>query len=238
MASRPITEHAPCFFEHNPALTLWRRSVAEGVGTLLLMVAVTGAAITGQRLSGGNHELGLLVSALVGSGSLVGLILAFGSVSGGHFNPLITVLQWLAGDRTPRCTIAYLLAQIVGASLGAVLANNLFEQPACEALIVLAPSRWVISEIVASCGLLIIVLGCSRSGNSLTGPFGVGAWLMAAIIATPSASYANPAITIAALFSAGPVAVTNHTAALYIPAQIAGALLAYLIILITYPRTR
>jgi len=229
---------APCFFEQNPALALSRRAFAECVGTLLLMMVVTGAALTGQRLSGGQQELGLLVSALAASGSLVGLILALGSVSGGHFNPLITMLQWLSGERTLRCTVAYVAGQLVGAAIGALLANRLFAASSCVPHTLLSDATWVLSEVVASCGLMIIVFGCSRGAKSLTGPFGVGAWLMAAIVATPSGSLANPAIALAALLSTGPIAMNVHTAASSLVAQIAGALLAYLVIVIVYPRAQ
>lgn len=234
--STPTSETVPCFFEKDPALVLSRRAFAEGVGSLLLMMAVTGAALTGQRLSGGNHELGLLVSALATSGSLVGLILALGSVSGGHFNPLITGLQWLAGQRSLRCTLAYIGAQIVGASLGALLANSLFDSLASEPLSATLNFKWVFSEIVASCGLMIVVFGCIHSEKALTGPFGVGAWLLAAIVATPSASYANPAIALAAILASGPVGLTVPSSMFYVAAEIAGALLAFVVISFTYPQ--
>ncbi|SDI95532.1 aquaporin [Pseudomonas abietaniphila] len=235
--STPTSETTPCFFEKDPSLTLSRRAFAEGVGSLLLMMAVTGAALTGQRISGGNYELGLVVSALATSGALVGLILAFGSVSGGHFNPLITGLQWLSGQRSLRCALAYIGGQIVGASLGALLANSLFDSLASEPLSVTLTSKWVISEIVATCGLMIVVFGCINGGKALTGPFGVGAWLLAAIVATPSASYANPAITLAAVLASGPVGLTLPSATWYVVAEIAGALLALVIISFAYPRT-
>ena len=235
--STPTSQPASCFFEKNPSLVLSRRAFVEGAGSLLLMMAVTGSALTGQRLSGGNHELGLLVSAFATSGSLVGLILALGSVSGGHFNPLITGLQWLAGQRSLRCTLSYIGAQITGAMLGALLANSLFDSLASEPLTVMLNSKWILSEIVATCGLMIVVFGCIYSEKALTGPFGVGAWLLAAIVATPSASYANPAIALAAILTSAPVGLTVSSATVYVAAEIAGALLAYVVISIAYPRT-
>ncbi len=83
--------------------------------------------------------------------------------------------------------------------------------------------------------LMIVVLGCARSGRAETGPFAVGAWLAGAIVATPSGSYANPAIALGAIVASGPIALSVNTAFLYVPAEIAGALLALLVVAVTYP---
>ena len=120
--SKPAT----CFFEQHPDMALARRAMAEDLGTLLLMVAVTGSGLNAQRLFSDQLGLGLLASAGVIAGALVSLIIAFGSVSGGHLNPLITGLQWLAGQRRLDCTLAYIAAQAGGAVLGAMLASRGF----------------------------------------------------------------------------------------------------------------
>jgi glycerol uptake facilitator-like aquaporin len=172
------------------------------------MLAVAGSGLAVQHLLPESGILGLLASAFATAGALVGLIIAFGSVSGGHFNPLITGLQWLGGERKLDCTLAYVAAQFAGAILG----------------------------VLAAAGLMIVVFGCARSGRTETGPFAVGAWLSAAIVATPSSSYANPAITLAALVAAGPIALPRTTALLYVAAEVVGALVSFAVIAIAYPR--
>jgi glycerol uptake facilitator-like aquaporin len=227
-----------CFFEQDPDMAVHRRAASEAVGTLLLMLAATGSGLAARHLLPDNAAFGLLASAFATAGALVGLILAFGSASGGHFNPLISGLQWLAGERKLNCTLAYVVAQIFGAITGALLANVTFGLS--QRLTDPPPSNWtyVLSEMLATTGLMIIVFGCARSGRTETGPFAVGAWLVAAIIAMPSTSYANPALTLAALFADGPIALSPPTVAFYLLAQLAGALLALLIITVTYPFRR
>ena len=227
-----------CFFERDPYVALKRRAAVEGFGTLLLVLAVAGSGLTASSLV---HEASLLArasSAVATAGALVGLIVAFGSVSGGHFNPLISALQWLSGERRLDCTLAYIAAQLAGAVGGALLANIIFG--AERALAVGAPTAWRLaaSELLATAGLLIVVFGCARSGRRETGPFAVGAWLTAATIATPSASYANPAITLAALIAAGPLGLSPRSSAVYVLAQVVGALLALAVIMTAYPRRR
>jgi len=228
---RPVT----CFFEQDPDMALMRRVTAEGIGTLLLMLAATGAGLTAQHLFRDSPALGLIASAGVIAGALVGLIVAFGSVSGGHFNPLITGLQWLAGQRKLDCTLAYVAAQLGGSIVGATLASHVFGSGARIAAPVAASWSLIRSEVIASAGLMVVVFGRARSGRTETGPFAVGAWLASAIIATPSTSYANPAIALGAVFASGPVALKVSAALLYVPAEIAGALLALLVVAITHP---
>ncbi len=231
---QPVPE--TCFFERDPELALSRRMVAEGVGTLLLMLAATGGGLTAQQLFPDSPGLGLVVSAGATAGALVGLILAFGTVSGGHFNPLITGLQWLSGERPLGCTFAYVVSQIGGGMAGALLANMLF---AAGGPLMRPPAptfTLATSELLASAGLMVVVFGCARGGRAETGPFAVGAWLTAAILATPSASYANPAVTLGALFAVGPIALSLSTALVYVPVQVVGALVAFLVIAAAYPR--
>ncbi|WP_236180596.1 aquaporin [Pseudomonas sputi] len=237
MTSHSATDNGSCFFERNPNLELSRRAFVEGVGTLLLMLVITASGLTAQRLSVENELIILLVIGFATSAALVGLILAFGSVSGGHFNPLITALQWLAGDRKLNCTIAYIFAQFIGGVMGALVANQLFDSTLnTSATLTLKPTL-VYSEILAATGLMIVVFGCSRGGLTLTGPFAVGAWLLSAIVSTPSTSYANPAIIVSALFAAGPVGLPLDIVLIYLPAEVVGALLAFSIISVAFPRS-
>ena len=226
---------ATCFFEQDPNLALGRRVMAEGVGTLLLMAAVTACGLNSQQLFADQSGLGLLASACVVAGTLVSLIVAFGSVSGGHFNPLITGLQFLAGQRRLDCTLAYIAAQICGAVLGSLLASYVSGLNSWTASTAVASWRFVLSEVIASAGLMIIVLGSARSGQAETGPFAVGFWLAGAIVVMPSGSLANPAVVLGALVSRGAIAMSPHTAFLYMPAEIVGALLAFVILATIYP---
>ena len=232
----PPTE--TCFFERDPEVALERRAAVEGFGTLLLVLAVAGSGLTASSLAQEASLLARASSAVATAGALVGLILAFGSVSGGHFNPLISALQWLSGERRLDCTLAYIVAQLAGGVAGALLANIIFGTHRVP--IVSAPAAWRLasSELLATAGLLIVVFGCARSGRRETGPFAVGAWLTAATIATPSASYANPAVSLAALIAAGPLGLPPRSVALYVLAQLLGALLALLVITTAYPRRR
>lgn len=216
-----------CFYEANPSLPLLRRGVVEGVGTLLLMFMVTASAALPsiQPQSNGRWELG---AALAGPAALVGLVVAFGAVSGGHFNPLITFLQWLARERTSLCTLTYIGAQTAGAVIGAWLAGELFGLKR-SALLADERGLWISSEIVATAGLLVVVFGCARSERAETGPFAVGAWLIATAVTVPRA-YVNPALTVGALAAAGPVALSGADVLRHVSSQFIGALLAFGII--------
>lgn len=220
----------PCFFERDPGHPLVRRAGVEAVGTLMLMFAAAGSAVVAAGF-GAPSAAALLMHALATSGALVALIIAFGAVSGGHFNPIITAGQWLRGERSARCTLAYIVAQIVGGLAGAALVRLIFPPPVAPA----APAGWplVASEVIATAGLMIIVFGCARARRSEAGPFAVGAWLAGMIVFTPS-SYANPALVIGALIATGPIAVGTCTAAFFVPAQLAGGLLALGVVAVGY----
>lgn len=228
-----------CFFERDAAFPLLRRSLVEAVGTCLLVVAMAGAGLAASHGTPADRLAASLTVAVSIAGALVGLIVALGKVSGGHFNPLITLSQWVAGERSTKCTFGYIAGQIAGGIVGAQIATLMFwagnEMPVTPSK--LSAGTMMISEAVAACGLMIIVMGCAHSSRWETGPFAVGAWLTAAILATPTTSYANPAVTIAAVFGTGPTAVSPVTAAYFLLAQLIGAGLASLAVAIAYPRT-
>lgn len=230
-----MTTRAACFVEKDPDASLRRRALVEGVGTLLLILAVTGSGLIALHLQD-TPLLARTANAVATAAALVGLIVAFGAVSGGHFNPLVTTLQWASRERRLDCAVAYVAAQAAGAVGGALLANLIFgvqsrSVPPPHGLVQLG-----LSKLLATAALMIVVFGCIRSGRTQTGPFAVGAWLTAAIIATPSGSYANPAIVLAALFVDGPVALAAKPALVYVLLQVGGAFIALLIISIAYPR--
>lgn len=174
-----------------------RPAVAEAIGTGLLVAAVIGSGIMAERLAGGNMALALLANALATAGALVALILAFGPISGAQFNPIVTLALALRGD-FPRARVAgYMVAQIFGAILGAWLAHLMF---AVDILQVSTRhrtgwSQWV-SEIVASFGLVFLVLSLARTRpGAIAGA--VAAYIGAAYWFTASTSFANPAVTLA-----------------------------------------
>jgi glycerol uptake facilitator-like aquaporin len=181
-----------------PTTTLARRLVAEGVGTALLLAAVVGSGIMGERLAGGNVGIALLANTVATGAALVALILTFGPVSGAHFNPAVTLADASQGGLAWRDAGAYVAAQAIGAVVGVAVANVMFEEPA------FALSRHahegaseLLSEFVATFGLLSVVWGCSRLRAAVVVPFAVGAWITAAYWFTASTSFANPAVTLA-----------------------------------------
>lgn len=221
-----------CFKEADPDVALPRRVAAEAIGTMLLVLAASAGGIAAVRLLPGQPGAVTFIVALTVAAVLVSLIVAFGRVSGGHYNPLITGLQFLAGERSMTCTIAYVLAQMAGGIAGGFAAPALWHASAGPG----GGLGWsgFGSEFVASVSLMLIVFGSSRSGQSQTGPFAVGAWLFGAILATPTASYANPAVVAGALVTAGPLAVGIGSAVPYVSAQIAGALAALLVVRVIF----
>jgi glycerol uptake facilitator-like aquaporin len=211
--------------EDDANVSLFRRSLAEGVGTAMLMIAVVGS---GLHVSSSE-----LSSAMAISGSLIGLILAFGAVSGGHFNPTITLMQWLSGRRKMDCAVWYIASQIAGGFTGAFVSASVFSVPLGRPNFDFPRVSSLASEGVASFGLMTIVFCCSRSTNKLVGPFAVGLWLLAAILSTPTGSIANPAVAISLLATpdtASAVAVT-----LFVVVQIVGGGLAALTVSTIYP---
>jgi len=144
--------------------TLGRRAVAEAVGTAMLLATVVGSGIMGERLAGGNVALALLANALATGAGLVALILTFGSLSGAHFNPAVTLVEAWRG-RLPRGDVpAYVAAQLVGAPAGVVLAHVMFGHAAVTfSAHARAGTGQVVSELVATFGLLAVIAGCGRA---------------------------------------------------------------------------
>jgi glycerol uptake facilitator-like aquaporin len=177
--------------------TLRQKAVAELLGTAFLLAVVIGSGIMGERLSGGNVAIALLANTLATGAGLVALILAFGSISGAHFNPAVTLADASQGGLPWREVPVYIAAQIAGAFLGVVVAHVMFGEP------LLSASRHVrsgmpqlVSEAVATFGLLAVIWGCARRRASAV-PFAVGAYITSAYWFTSSTSFANPAVTLA-----------------------------------------
>ncbi len=217
-------------------LDLTRRLAAEAFGTAMLIVAVIGSGIAASRLSSGDVGLQLLENAAATAGALIGLILMFGAVSGAHFNPVVTLLDRALGTATNRDTALYVVAQVVGGCLGAVVANVMFELPAIELSTTdrSSPALWL-SEVVATVTLLVLIQGCVRTGRANVIPFAVGAWIGGAYWFTSSTSFANPAVTVARTLSDTFAGIAPGSAPMFIIMQLVGATVAYGLVRLFYP---
>lgn len=178
-------------------MTLARRLLAEGLGTAMLLAIVVGSGIMAERLAGGNVALALLANAIATGCGLGALILMFGTISGGHFNPVVTLSE--AWQRNiPASEIApYIGVQLAGAFAGVAAAHLMFSLPVFFASVHVrtGPAQWW-SECVATFGLIGVIIGCSRSRPAVT-PFAVAAYITSAYWFTSSTSFANPAVTLA-----------------------------------------
>ena len=202
---------------------LAKRCVAEGVGSALLLAAVVGSGIMGEQLSGGSVGLALLANTLATGAALVALILTFGSISGAHFNPAVTLADASLSGLPWRETPFYIASQVSGAFVGVALAHSMFEQPLFSASEhARAGFSQVLSEFVATFGLLAVIWGCVRSRPSAV-PFAVAAYITAAYWFTASTSFANPAVTLARAATNTFAGIRPADAPGFIGAQLAGA---------------
>jgi glycerol uptake facilitator-like aquaporin len=218
-------------------LDLARRLVAEAIGTGFLVMAVIGSGIMAANLSPTDVGLQLLENAAATAGALVGLILMFGAVSGAHFNPAVTLVDRMFGSISTRDAGLYVVAQIVGGCLGAVIANVMFSLPAFELSTTTRSSGalWL-SEVIATIGLLLVIHGCVRTGRARVVPFAVGLWIGGAYFFTSSTSFANPAVTVARTLSDTFAGIKPSSAPMFIAMQLIGAVLAFALIRFLYPR--
>jgi glycerol uptake facilitator-like aquaporin len=202
---------------------LTRRTVAEGLGTALLLATVIGSGIMGERLSGGSIGLALLANTVATGAALVALILTFGAVSGAHFNPVVTLADASQGGMAWRDVPAYIVAQVVGAFGGVAVAHFMFEEPlfSASAHVRSGPAQ-LASEFVATFGLLAVIWGSIRRRPS-TVPFAVGAYITAAYWFTSSTSFANPAVTLARAASNTFAGIRPIDAPGFVIAQLLGA---------------
>jgi glycerol uptake facilitator-like aquaporin len=205
---------------------LTRRFAAEFIGTLLLLAAVVGSGIMAENLSGGNAGLALLANTIAIGAALVALILAFGSVSGAHFNPAVTLADAYRGGTAWRDVPPYVIAQITGAYSGVAIAHLMF---GLSLFSVSTHARsgvaQVFSEFMATFGLLAVIWGCARSRPAAV-PHAVGAYITAAYWFTASTSFANPAVTLARSATGTFAGIRLQDVAGFIAAQLAGAFAA------------
>lgn len=202
---------------------LSRRAAAEALGTSLLLATVIGSGVMGERLCGGNVAIALLANTIATGAGLVALILTFGPVSGAHFNPAVTLADASQGGLPWREVPVYLVAQTAGAFGGTAIAHVMFSLPLFAASEhVRAGFPQLVSEFVATFGLLAVIWGCVRRRSSAV-PFAVGAYITAAYWFTSSTSFANPAVTLARSASNTFAGIRPVDAPGFIVAQLAGA---------------
>jgi glycerol uptake facilitator-like aquaporin len=218
---------------------LGRRFVAELVGTAMLVAVVVGSGIAAQRLSPGDVGLQLLENAAATAAGLIAIILAFGSVSGAHLNPVVSVADALFGGLERRALLVYVPAQIVGGIAGAILANLMFSSPAVEWSTKTRSGGGVwLAEVVATAGLLLVIFGVVRSGRSSAAPFAVGAYIGSAYWFTSSTSFANPAVAIARTFSNSFAGIAPKSMPAFVAFEIVGAAVGIALIWYLYPDIR
>lgn len=216
-------------------MTLARRLVAEGVGTALLLAVVVGSGIMTERLAGGNVAIALLANAIATGAGLVALILMFGTISGAHFNPVVTLSEAWQKNLPNADIVPYVAVQIAGAFAGVAAAHAMFGEPvyAASEHVRTGASQWW-SECVATFGLIGVIIGCSRSRPGMT-PFAVAAYITAAYWFTASTSFANPAVTLARAATNTFAGIRPVDAPGFILAQLGGAAAATLLFTWLYP---
>jgi arsenate reductase len=204
---------------------LARRLTAEAVGSALLVAVVVGSGIAAQRLSPGDGGLQLLENAAATGAGLVALIVAFGPVSGAHFNPVVTLADRLFGGLRTGTAVGYAGAQLVGACAGAIVANLMFDlDPVTFSSTDRSSGGLWLGEVVATFGLLVVVLGVARSGRTTVAPFAVGGYIAAAYWFTSSTSFANPAVTVGRTLTDTFAGIALSSVPAFVVAQLAGGL--------------
>lgn len=215
---------------------LARRLLAELLGSAFLAALVIGSGIAAQTLSRGDLGLELFENAAATAMGLAAIILMFGPVSGGHFNPVVSLADATFGGLSWRDALAYIPAQTAGCVLGAITANGMF---ALAAVSLSAHHRaspaHLLSEVIATAGLLLVIFSLARTKRLTAAPAAVGAYIGAAYFFTSSASFANPAISVGRMFSDTFAGIAPASVPGYVVAQLLGGAAAILIIRALYP---
>ena len=205
---------------------LTRKILAEGIGTAFLLATIVGSGIMAAKLADGNTAIALLGNTIPTGAILVVLISTLGPVSGAHFNPLVTLAALVNRTMKPGETLAYIVAQVVGALLGVFIAHAMFDLPLLQASTTIrsGEAQWL-AEVVASFGLLtVIFLSVRNVPHQLA--MNVGLYITAAYWFTASTSFANPAVTLARSFSDTFAGIRPEDVLGVVIAQIIGAALA------------
>jgi glycerol uptake facilitator-like aquaporin len=220
---------------------VWRSLLAESIGTALLVTVVVGSGIAAERLSPGDVGLQLLKNSIATALGLATLILLLGPVSGAHFNPLVTLVDYLLGHRSRsgisfRLGVGYVCSEIIGGILGAVLSNVMFDAAALQ---ISSKDRsttgHLIGEVVATAGLVALIFALARTGRAAMSAGAVGAYIGAAYWFTSSTSFANPAVTIGRMFSDTFAGIAPASVPGFVAAQLIGALTGLALVAVLYP---
>lgn len=223
-----------------PAVSMSRRLLAEGLGTGLLVAVVVGSGIAAQRLSPDDVGLQLLENSLTTALGLTVLILLLGPVSGAHFNPVVSAADWFLGRRSRaglpgRVVGLYVVAQVVGGVLGALLANAMFGVAPAISTTARVSSGTLLGEVVATAVLVMLIFGLAATGRGALAAPAVGAYIGAAYWFTSSTSFANPAVTVARLFSDTFAGIAPASVAPYVIAQLVGAVIGIALTALLFP---
>ncbi|MDT4930510.1 MAG: hypothetical protein QOF92_3377 [Pseudonocardiales bacterium] len=214
---------------------LARRALAEFVGTMFLVAAVIGSGIAAVRLSPHDAGLQLLENSVITGGALVALILALQPVSAA-FNPVVTLVERALGAVTTADAGALIVAQVAGGFAGAVLANLMFDLSAVNISTHHRDGAGVLlGEVVATLGLLVVVFGTVRAGRGDRVAYAVGSYILAAYWFTSSTSFANPAVTVARMFSNSFAGIAPSSVALFVLMQLVGGVVGFALIRGLYP---
>jgi glycerol uptake facilitator-like aquaporin len=219
---------------------LRRRLLAEGVGSGLLVTVVVGSGIAATNRTPGDAGLQLFFNSTATFLGLAVLIAMLGPVSGAHFNPVVSLVDWWLGrcagaGLTGRTAGAYAVVQTVGAVAGAVLANVMFDVPAGFATTDRSDWRLWLGEVVATAGLVVLILALARTGRSSWAGPAIGAYIGAAYWFTSSTSFANPAVTVGRMFSDSFAGIAPASAPGFIVAQLLGGVVGLLLARALYP---
>lgn len=221
---------------HAPRALL-RRVTAEFLGSGILTAVVVGSGIAAARLSPADAGLQLLENAIATALGLFVLIAVLGPVSGAHFNPVVSLVDVALGYRGWRTVLPYIPAQVLGCIGGAVLANAMF---GLDAVSISATDRAsgpnLLSEVVATAGLVLVIFALARSGRASWTPAAVAAYIGAAYFFTASTSFANPAITVGRMFSDTFAGIAPASAPAFIAAQLVGGAVGLVVVRVLYPK--
>ncbi|KQR16244.1 aquaporin [Cellulomonas sp. Leaf334] len=220
-------------------LPLPHRLAAELVGTALLVAVVVGSGIMAQALTT-DVGIQLLANSLATVFGLAVLIVVFGSVSGAHFNPLVTGAEWVlsrgsSAQRSPLEVAGYVVAQCAGGIAGALLANVMFDVAPAISSTERTGAGLLVGEVVATAGLVLVIFALVRSGRAAIVGVAVAAWIGAAYWFTSSTSFANPAVTIGRMFSDTFAGIAPASVPPFLLAQVIGAALGLGAVLAFYP---
>ncbi|WP_285249854.1 aquaporin [Pseudarthrobacter sp. fls2-241-R2A-168] len=223
---------------HQPAL--WRRAVAELLGTALLVAIVVGSGIAAHQLSPNDVGLQLLQNSTATVLGLTVLILVFGPVSGAHFNPVVSLADWFLGRRTGSgLTLsdvgAYVAAQAAGAIGGSVLANAMFDVGTSISVKDRATAGHLLGEVVATAGLILLIFALAATNRGALAAPAVGAYIGAAYWFTSSTSFANPAVTVGRIFSDTFAGIAPGSVPPFVIAQLVGAAIGLGLLLLLFP---